>query len=286
VGTITAAVATTAAYYFGGNTTGVSSTSTANDQTLSINALGGLSGGWSNGSIQLSAPPISSLSATGAVSLSINGSTISIGAPLPTTQSIFAPKWIGSQALAQYGQGVVQVFPAFVDGNYSASVANLYVSMSMSTSPVSSYAGTLSMSVGVYTRNASTLSLASSGSYSLGFTNSSNNSTAVFSGLKNVPIPLALNMSQADYWIAIASQTTNANGNSFTISNLLYTNLGSAYAGQFGNSPVSTNQSVLGFGQYSTTSGALPSSIAFSQIQGTGSSAALAPSILFFNTQA
>ncbi len=60
-----------------GNTTQNSSTTL---NSLSFNALGAMTMGYSNGSIQVSAPPVSSLSATGLLSISTNGSTISIGA--------------------------------------------------------------------------------------------------------------------------------------------------------------------------------------------------------------
>jgi hypothetical protein len=49
------APATTAAYYFLGNSTGASSSSTGGDQTLSISMAGIISGGWTNGSWVLSA---------------------------------------------------------------------------------------------------------------------------------------------------------------------------------------------------------------------------------------
>ncbi|HSX15671.1 MAG TPA: hypothetical protein VLF40_02685 [Candidatus Saccharimonadales bacterium] len=63
-----------------GNTTQNSST-TLDARTLSFNGLGPLSVGFSNGSIELSAPATSSLSVTGILSMSANGSTVSIGAP-------------------------------------------------------------------------------------------------------------------------------------------------------------------------------------------------------------
>lgn len=65
-----------------GNTTQNSST-TLDARTLSYNGLGGMSVGYSNGSIQMSAPATSNLSATGHISISTNGNTISIGAPSP-----------------------------------------------------------------------------------------------------------------------------------------------------------------------------------------------------------
>jgi hypothetical protein len=68
----------TAAYYFGGNTTGQSSSSTGGDQTLSYSMAGGISGGWSGGSVILSGPATSSLVGVNGISVSTAGSTISV----------------------------------------------------------------------------------------------------------------------------------------------------------------------------------------------------------------
>lgn len=70
----------TMSMYALGNTT-QNSSATMDVRSVSLNGLGGLTAGYSNGSVQLSAPVVSSLSATGAVSISNNGGTISIGAP-------------------------------------------------------------------------------------------------------------------------------------------------------------------------------------------------------------
>jgi len=60
-----------------GNTTQNSSTA-LNASALSFNALGGMTMGYSNGSIQASAPGTSSIVGVGGISISTNGSTVSI----------------------------------------------------------------------------------------------------------------------------------------------------------------------------------------------------------------
>ncbi|HSX43169.1 MAG TPA: hypothetical protein VLF59_03725, partial [Candidatus Saccharimonadales bacterium] len=70
-----------------GNTTQNSSTS-LDARSVSLNGLGAMTVGYSNGSVQLSAPAVSQLTYTGAVSMSSNGSTISIGAPVQTNQTL------------------------------------------------------------------------------------------------------------------------------------------------------------------------------------------------------
>lgn len=70
-----------AGFYAVGNTTQNSST-TLDARTLSFNFLGGVSGGYSNGSIDISASPTSSLAAGGALSLSTAGATITVSLPV------------------------------------------------------------------------------------------------------------------------------------------------------------------------------------------------------------
>jgi len=70
----------TLGFYGLGNTTQNSSTS-LDARSVSLNGLGAMSVGYSNGSVQLSAPIASSVSATGAFSIFNNGSTVSMGVP-------------------------------------------------------------------------------------------------------------------------------------------------------------------------------------------------------------
>jgi hypothetical protein len=265
--------ATTAAYYFLGNTTGQSSSSTGQDQTLSINANGGLSGGWTNGSIVLSAPAISSLSATGLASLSINGSTISIGAAIPQL-SFFQPLGpIQNTSLTQNGIGSVQVYPAMAAFPFSASRADIMVSASLSVLAVSTEAQTLSMYVGLYSLNGSTLSLASSGSQSYAWSNLSGNSSASISGLRRFSAPININYTGGfDLFVGVMTNTTFANTNGISLSNVVVPlGPGPQLQGLIGQTQVNSMQFVPGQGFFSATSAALPASIGLSQILGAGS---------------
>lgn len=286
VGTMTASVAAqtnqTVGLYALGNTTQNSST-TLDARTISYNGLGAMTVGFSAGSVQISGPAISSISGTGLVSVALNASTISIGVA-GTTKSVWKPEYWGSEGAAQLGNGTIQVFPAFCNSPFSASRGDAYISVSMSTSSNSSFALTLSMAIGMYTRNGSTLSLASSGSQSYAITNTSNNSTGSLSGIRNVSVPININAAPADYWIAVLSQTASANVAWLTASNIVFSNQAASYQGPFGASSVSTNQSMLGFGQYTATSVALPSSMALSNIIGTGNN--MAPALIFHNVTA
>jgi len=68
-------------YASGANTIGQSSSSTIDARSFNFSGQGAISAGYSGSTMQLSVPQTSSLSATGAVSISTNGSTVFIGAP-------------------------------------------------------------------------------------------------------------------------------------------------------------------------------------------------------------
>jgi len=274
----------TVGLYAVGNTTQNSST-TLDARTLSFDALGAMTVGYSNGSVQLSVPVTSSLSATGQVSISTNGSTISIGVPSYGTLSYWDNQLLaGSMGGSQLGQGSVVVQPLVLEDYLSISALREFISVSLSSSSNSSYAGTVSIQGAIYTKNASTLSLASSGSQSYAFTNTSNNSTASLSGMRGLTLPLNASLTPGNYWVALWSSTASANANWFTISNVVQSQAGLTYSGLLGVASNATNQISFGGGIWSTTSAAIPSSIAFAAI--TGIAANLIPGINLYNMTA
>jgi hypothetical protein len=259
----------TVGLYALGNTTQNSST-TFNQSAISFNALGAASWGYSNGSVQVSVPATSSISGTGLVSVSVNGSTISIGAA-PAQLSVFQPLPFNGSTVTQLGQGTVQIYPAFDPEAFSASRADIMNSFSISSLGISSYAGAVSYYVGLYTRNGSTLSLASSGSQSYQFTMSSSNSLSLLSGIRRASLPFNANYTGGDLWIGLMSLTTSTNANSFTASNVAvpYGNQ-AALNGLIGAAPNSSYQLLPGLGFYSVSSASMPVSMGFSDISGIG----------------
>lgn len=254
-----------------GNTTQNSST-TLDARTISLNGLGAMTVGYSNGSVQLSAPATSSLSATGLVSLSTNGSTISIGAA-PKQLSFFQPLPCFSTTITQIGNGSVQVYPAIDPVAFTATRGDIFASVSLSTIALSSEAIALSLYLGLYSLNGSTLSLASSGSQSYQWTNSSNNSAASISGLRRFSAPINVNYTGGfDLFVAVMSNTTFTNTNAQTLSNVVVpVGPGPQLQGLIGQVPSNSMQYVPGQGVFSASSAALPSSMALSAISGAGS---------------
>ena len=255
-----------------GNTTQNSST-TFNQSALSFDALGAMTWGYSNGSIQVSAPATSSLSATGMASISVNGSTISIGAAIPQL-SFFQPLGPAQNTtVTQNGLGSVQVYPAIAAFPFSASRVDMMASVSLSALVLSTQAQTLSLYVGLYSLNGSTLSLASSGSQSYAWTNNSNGSSASLSGIRRFSAPINVNYTGGfDLFVGMMSNTTFANSNAISLSNVVVPlGPGPQLQGLIGQTQVNSMQFVPGQGFYSASSAALPSSIGLSQISGAGS---------------
>lgn len=260
-----------------GNTAGSTGTvSTGNfvlvgSGPISLSQSTGAAG--SAATLSIIGPATSSLSATGAVSISTNGSTISIGAPFGH-MDMWEPGAVYGQLTTgpQIGQGSVFVFPAPAAGYVTASHAVHRITMTVSSSSNSSHAGVISMYVGIYTRNGSTLSLASSGSQAIQWTNTSSNSISVLTGAKLMSCPINVNASPGDYWVAMMTRTSTTNANWFTASNARYTAIGGQVNGLLGEASNITHQRLPGFGLYSATSSVLPASMAFTDIRGWGSS--------------
>lgn len=237
--------------------------------------------------LAVSVPSVSSLSATGLVSISTSASGISIGVN-GTTASVWAP-WAGGRVTTgAIGNGVMQVYPLFCGDWFSASRADIYGSFSMSTSSNSSYAFTLSAAVGIYTRNGSTLSLASSGSQSYAISNTSNSSTQQVQGVRNISVPFAANVAPGDYWVGIMTQTASSGANWITANNVILQNgiSNAAFSGILGATTATSAQSILGFGQFSATTTALPASVGFNQLNGTGANQDAQPAVAFYNVTA
>jgi hypothetical protein len=273
VGTLTASVATTQALFFQGNTTGQSSSSSIADQTISYSLGGAISGGLSGGSVLLSAPAVSSLSATGWASLSVNGSTISIGAAAPQL-SFFQPLGaVQNTTVTQNGAGSVQVYPAIAAFPFTASRVDMMMSASAAVLAVSTQAQTISMFVGLYSLNVSTLTLLSSGSQSYVMTNSSNASNASITGIRRLSAPINVNYTGGfDLFVGVMTNTTFVNTNGISFSNVVVPlGPGQQLQGLIGQVPANSMQFVPGMGLWSTTSAGMPSSMALSAISGAGS---------------
>lgn len=322
---ITSQTNQTIGVYGVGNTT-QSSSGVVDARSLSFNGLGGVSVGYSNGSVQISGatggvggggvalanaqttyvtgtanlavaggaltissganqsfnfsvPQTSSLAATGVVSISTNGSTISIGAPANVTYSYFNPQDAYVQITGQQGQASLHFQPTQVP---NVSFDRIVMPMVFTGSSNSTASVSVSVSMGVYTRNISTLSLLTSYSATGALTHSGNVNSSLNNGLKLFTIGATGLLSEGQYYIGIVSRTTSAGGNA-TISQILASQQNSNLAGFWGQAVNGTIQYTRGLGVYGTTTTAMPGSVAFSQINGTASIVLRQPIFYFVN---
>lgn len=183
------------------------------------------------------------------------------------------------QVVGQVGQGTLQLDPQILP---NVSFDRLMFLVQNTNSSNSSGSHTLRFSVGLYTRNASTLSLYTSFAGSTALTHSGTaGSYSLYSGQRGLAITFGATSIPADrYWLAFVSSTSSG-GTNGTYSNYMVSNLNSNYTGLFGVAANATMQPKLGQGFYSATTTALPNSIHFSQIQGTASAAKRFPVIGF-----
>lgn len=149
---------------------------------------------------------------------------------------------------------------------------DIFVSDTYSATNAGSSIGiTNSASFGIWTNNASTLSLLSSGSTTVAFTVTGSSSSNSFNGIKAFQIPLSATLPPGNYWYGFISSTASA-GHAIAagISNVQasYAGAQSLYKGQFGSSSAGPIGADFGVGQFSASSAALPSSIGFSEVRG------------------
>lgn len=206
------------------------------------------------------------------VTFGINGNTITASVAAGgggITYSGYAPEFHGKEQVAgQQGQGTFFVQPmSSPDFQFDRFV----MPINFSNTSNSSGSATVSFWVGIYTSNVSTLSLLMSTSASTNVTMSGTaGSYSLYAGPRNFTIPWTTTVSASNYWIGIGSRTTTGGAN-MSISQFLVSQPNSVYSGNFGVASNATKGGIMGQGFYSATTSAVPASIAFTQINASGS---------------
>ena len=205
---ITGSIAPALSFFGLGNTTQNSSTS-LDGRSISLNGLGAMTVGYSNGSIQLSSPVVSNLSVTGALSASTNGSTIILGAPVYNASQLIHPAnpWQTNFQISNASFSLQRFNPYL---NITATQANFLMALSGNTNS----SGALTVSFGIYTMNGSTMSLASSSSRQISWTSGSQTTNSTIyggvSGTRYRTISLNnWNITGGDYILGLWFRTTN-----------------------------------------------------------------------------
>jgi hypothetical protein len=130
---------------------------------------------------------------------------------------------------------------------------------------------TVSYSQALFTKNASSMSLAYSTSGSFSINGSGTASSANNSGLRIFSIPWTTTIAAGNYYAGVWMRTTTAGANA-TFNVGLLVNVNSNFSGLIGVASAASAQMMLGNGEYSVTfSTAMPNSFAFSEIRGSGS---------------
>jgi hypothetical protein len=235
--------------------------------------------GANGGTISILAPATSSLSGTGGISLSTNGSTISIGYAA-FTKSRFNPFMEAVGVAGQLGQASLHLHPVPDPENFQFDRVAFDVVLSNATNSTGSV--TASFWVGFYTRNVATLSLLASSSTSQGLTYSGTVNNSTFAGPRLLTLGWTTTITQNDYWLGIVSRTTT-DGTNASFSQYLASDVNSNFSGVIGAASAATLQNVLGLGFYTATTSGMPGSIGFSQINGSASQAQRVPLYYFLS---
>lgn len=252
--------------------------------TASFSAGGALTASVNGQTLSLNAPATSMLSAGDGISISTTGSTVvfqgvpTTGAGGNITWSYFNPQDAYALVAGQHGNGTLHFQPA-----QAPNVQYDRIALPMILSNATSLSGsqTVSLHVGIFTRNDSTLSLASSTSASYAMTQSGTaGSYSLFGGQRLFTIGSTNTLLQGQYYIGIMSRTSSAGANA-SISQLVASQIASNYSGVFGEASNATVQQTRGLGYFSASTSAMPSSVALSQLRGTNSMALRQPAIYF-----
>jgi hypothetical protein len=260
----------------GANTAG---NTTASGSTIGYSGINLTLSGTNGSVVNISAPAVSSVVGASGISISTAGSTISIG-NIPVTASLWYPYNEAVNVMGQQGNATWHFAPVPTPmdrGEGYVTVDRVVLPMFVTNATNSTGTVTVSLSMGLYTINDSSLSLAHSatGSFAVTFSGTINNST--YAGIRLATIPFSTSIEGARYYAGIAYRTTTGGANA-TVSQVLVSQLNSNFSGVYGQSVNRSYQWPLGLGVRSASSSGFPSSVAFSQIDGTGSLAARPPS--------
>lgn len=201
--------------------------------------------------------------------------TASVNAGGGWTQSYWNPQDACLQVAGQQGNGTLHIQPGQAPDVQFDRVA---LAINWSGASNSTLTCSYTFAWGLYTRNDSSLSLLTA--YTVSTTGSINHSgtvnTTLFNGPRLLTMGLTNTITAGQYWIGILSRSSTAGANG-SFSQFLASQINSNFSGILGVASNATNQYTRGLGQYSATTTALPSSIAFSQIRGTASVALRQP---------
>ena len=200
-------------------------------------------------------------------SFGLNGSTVT-ATYIPQeneTFSYYNPKDAYVQTLGTWGNGTLFMQPFQCDNvQFDRVAVPMWVS---ATTQVNSTMGlSFSLSWGLYTRNASTLSLLTDYTVSTTFQGTIGGAnSSLYNGMRLWTMGLTKTLTEGQYYLGMITSVTNTRG---TISNIVVSQQATNFNGIFGEAWALTNQYTRGLGFYSTSTNALPSNVPISHLNG------------------
>lgn len=241
--------------------------------------------------------------ASGGMSVGGNGSQVFFSAPAIQTFSntIFGPGDIAflQSTAVSLGQNSLYIWPVVLHEYVTGGVARLPVLVTNSSSATNSCQKGQTVQFGIFTRNATNATVLTqlySTSYTIAASISSNasmmlsmitavgnstsystltassaglNLSASLHGARELVMPLSTLMSPGEYWFALLNSTSsgaNNAGNVLTVNNVCYSATTANRLGVSINSTDQGYQRIAGHGVYTTTTGAIPTGVSFTQI--------------------
>lgn len=208
------------------------------------------------------------LSNENSVSFGLNASTVTATAQLDggaITLPYYNPKDAYIQTLGTWGNGSLFMQPMQVENvQFDRVAVPMYLSNADNANSTMGLSITLSW--GLYTRNASSLSLLTDYSSTTTFQGTIGTvNSNLYRGIKLWTIGLTKTLTEGQYYVGMISSVTNTRG---TISNVVASQLNSSFFGIFGQAHALTAQYTRGLGLYSTTTNAFPSAVPINQLYG------------------
>jgi hypothetical protein len=150
-------------------------------------------------------------------------------------------------------------------------INNLRVPLNFSVATNSTASVTISYWLGLYTRTISSISLLHSRSTAFNFIASGTANSLSYVGPRHLTLAWTTTINENDYWAAVNYRTTTGGANA-SVSYFVQSQLASSWSGNLGVAATTeTVQYLQGLGRYTTSTTALPASIAFSEIVGKSS---------------
>lgn len=265
----------------GANTAG---NTTASGSTIGLSGINMTLSGTNASQIVMSVPATSSLVGAGGISISTNGSTITLS--YTGTAGGVNSRFVNENAITTTGlaadRSSVSIVPIMIYHSLDMSNVRCMISMSGQTTTNNSTNGAaISLSGVLYSLNGSSLSSINSASNTFSGTWSSNATASIF-GARALTMNLAstTRLDPGEYWWAIHVSSATTAANTSGTSNLTHAftmGIGAANLTQmigadpWGQATAATRGASVGLGIFS--SGATRGSIAISDIQQTGSRA-------------